>query len=117
MTTTWAPAATITPRDPDIDESAAIEDALFAAVEWDAGRLPLEIALQQGGDLSPHRARGLALRHARHDPRIDAVHRLSEAMSTGNGKVRMPNGGMITGHVKRQSDWLVQQARGNGVVS
>jgi hypothetical protein len=75
---------TITHRDLDIDEAAAVEDCLDAASEWDAGRLPLKIALMQGGELSPHRARGMAFRFARHDPRIPALERLSESMSTGN---------------------------------
>ncbi len=114
MSAVWAHIADTDPRTLDIDEAAAVEDVLSAAAEWDAGRLPLNIALEQGGELSPHRARGMAFRFARHDPRIPALERLSEAMSTDNGKVRMPNGGMLVGHVKRQSDYLVQQARGNG---
>jgi hypothetical protein len=108
---------TITPRTLTCDEETAVEDALSAAAEWDAGRLPLKIALMQGGELSPHRARGLAFRLALHDPRIPALERLSETMSTGNGKVVLANGGMLPSHVKNMSDFHVAQARKNGVIS
>ncbi len=101
----------------DIDTAAAVEDALEAADEWDAGRLPLEIALAQGGELNPHRARGLAFHHCRNDPRIPALRRLSDAMSAEHGKVAMPSGGFILGHVKNMSDWHVDQARKNGVIA
>lgn len=114
---TWAHIADTEPRTLDIDEAQAVEDVLSAAQEWDAGRLPLKIALMQGGELSPHRARGLAFRFARHDPRIPALERLSDAMSRDAGKVAIANGGMIQSHVKNMSDFHVTTARRNGVVS
>lgn len=117
MSAVWKHIAEPEPRTLDIDEAAAVEDALEAAQEWDAGRLPLKIALMQGGELSPHRARGMALRHCRDDSRIPALERLSDAMSRDAGKVAIANGGMIVGHVKRMSDFHVTQARRNGVVS
>ncbi len=117
MSAVWKHIADTEPRTLDIDEAAAVEDCLEAAQEWDAGRLPLKIALMQGGELNPHRARGLAFHHCRNDPRIPALRRLSEAMSAEHGKVAMPSGGMIQSHVKNMSDWHVDQARKNGVVS
>ncbi len=117
MSAVWAHLAATEPRTLDIDEAAAVEDALEAAAEWDAGRLPLDIALMQGGELSPHRARGMAFRFARHDPRIPALERLSDAMSRDAGKVAIANGGMMQSHVKKMSDWHVDQARKNGVIS
>ncbi len=119
MTTTWKHITDTEPRMAtlDIDTAAAVEDCLEAADEWDAGRLPLEIALAQGGELNPHRARGLAFHHCRNDPRIPALRRLSDAMSRDAGKVEMSNGGMMLSHVKNMSDYLVSQARKNGVVS
>lgn len=116
MSAVWKHLAEPEPRTLDIDEAAAVEDALSAAAEWDAGRLPLKIALMQGGELSPHRARGLAFHHCRNDPRIPALERLSESMSRDAGKVALANGGMIQSHVKKMSDWHVDQARRNGVI-
>ncbi len=117
MSAVWKHIAEQEPRILDIDEAAAVEDCLEAAQEWDAGRLPLEIALMQGGELNPHRARGLAFHHCRNDPRIPALRRLSDAMSRDAGKVPIANGGFILGHVKNMSDFHVDQARKNGVVS
>lgn len=116
MSTPWKHIVDTEPRMLNIDEGAAVEDCLDAAQEWDAGQLPLEIALMQGGELNPHRARGLAFRHCRHDPRIPALRRLSEAMSAGSGKVAMPNGGMMSSNVKKQNDYLIETARRNGVI-
>lgn len=116
MATTWKHMDAATPRELDIDEAAATEDVLAAAQEWQDGTLPTGEALKIGGGMNPHRARGLALRHRTDDPRLPALRRLSELMSTGNGKTILPDGTMIPTHIKNQSDYLISQAKGNGAL-
>ena len=116
MSTVWNDVS-VTVRDLTEDESVAVDLALEAAADWQAGELPTGDALQVGGGMSPHRARGLAFRYRRDDPRLPALQRLSELMSTGNGKTILPNGTMVETYIKNQSDWLIQQARRNGKIA
>lgn len=116
-TSTYWHDISITPRTLDIDEAAATEDVLDAAAEWESGNLPTGEALKIGGGMNPHRARGLVFRYRRDDPRLPALQRLSELMSTGNGKTILPNGTMILTHIKNQSDWCLEQARRNGAIA
>lgn len=107
----------ITPRELTEDETIATDLALEAAQDWQDGEIPTSDALQIGGAMNPYRARGLAFRFRRDDPRLPALQRLSELMSTGNGKTILPNGTMVPTHMINQSDWCIEQARRNGRIS
>lgn len=111
----WEQAITTPAREFTAEEEAAMEHVLDVAQGWANQEIPLSQALAEGGGMNPHRARGLALRFRRSDPRLPDLERLSYEMSAANGKTVFPDGTMLPTHVWNQNEWLIEQARRNGI--
>lgn len=104
------------------DERQAIDDALDAAVAWEAGELPFEEAIRIGtvpnarGNPSPEWTRALAFRNVpASDPRKESLYRLSETGSRMAGKIETPHG-WFTRQEWNENEFMVRRLRKDGAL-
>lgn len=105
------------------DERLAIEDALDAAVDWEAGRLPFEEAIKIGtvpnarGNPSPEWTRALAFRNVpASDPRKESLYKLSETGSRMAGKIETSHG-WFTRQELNENEFNIRRLKKSGDLS
>ena len=104
------------------DERIAIDDALDAAVAWQADELPFEEAIKVGtvpnarGNPSPEWTRALAFRCVpASDPRKAALYALSETGSRMAGKIETPHG-WFTRQEWNEHEFTIRRLRKDGAL-
>ena len=106
MSTLWKDAAATPARQLTDEEIDATDHVLEVAEAWEQNDISIGQALAEGGGMNPHRARGLAFRFRRDDPRLPALERLSLAMSASDNKI-LPDGTMVPYDVWNASERMV----------
>lgn len=113
MSTIWKDVSATPTRELTLEEHEATEHVLDVAAAWRAGDISTGAALQEGGGLNPHRARGLAFRFRRDDARLPALEALSWRMSASFSIV-LADGTLCQPAVWQASEHHVAAFRRNG---